>query len=269
MKTPLTYYGGKQRLADTIIKLFPKHKLYCEPFVGGGAVFFKKEPSGVEVINDINSELVNFYEIVKRDFTYIEKEVEISLHGRDLHRKAMVIYQNPDMFDKIKRAWAVWFLANVGFAGLLGGSYGYGLTKSPAVKLRNKRDSFTADLAIRLQDVDIECADALRIIRSRDSKDSLFYCDPPYINSDQGHYDGYTVEDYTMLLTTLSKIKGKFILSSYPSDILLKFIRRRGWHKRSIDIALLAANHKKEKLQRRTELLVCNYVPEEGKQETK
>jgi DNA adenine methylase len=68
MKTPLTYYGGKQQLAKTILSLISEHRLYCEPFVGGGAVFFAKPPADVEVINDTNGEIVNFYAVLQRDF---------------------------------------------------------------------------------------------------------------------------------------------------------------------------------------------------------
>ena len=81
MKPLLTYYGGKQQLAGRIVGMMPGHRVYVEPFFGGGAVFFRKDPSPVEVINDTNSELVNFYETVKRDFTSLEKEVMITLHG--------------------------------------------------------------------------------------------------------------------------------------------------------------------------------------------
>jgi DNA adenine methylase len=116
MKTPLSYYGGKQQLAPTILGLIPPHRLYCEPFLGGAAVFFAKGPSKVEIINDCNGEIVNFYEVLKRDFSALEKEVEISLHSRKLHRQARVIYENPEMFDRVKRAWAVWILVNSSYA---------------------------------------------------------------------------------------------------------------------------------------------------------
>ncbi|MGL4981777.1 MAG: DNA adenine methylase [Treponemataceae bacterium] len=59
MKTPISYYGGKQQLARTILSLIPEHKTYVEPFVGGGAIFFAKQPSSCEVINDTNCELIN------------------------------------------------------------------------------------------------------------------------------------------------------------------------------------------------------------------
>ena len=72
------------------------------------------------------------------------------------------------------------------------------------------------DLAMRLQQVQFECADAIYlIIMSRDSAASYFYLDPPYLNSDMGHYDGYSREDFEALLKLLSEIQGKFLLSPY------------------------------------------------------
>jgi DNA adenine methylase len=55
----LSYYGGKQTLASRILELIPPHRLYCEPFLGGAAIFFAKEQSRVEIINDADGELVN------------------------------------------------------------------------------------------------------------------------------------------------------------------------------------------------------------------
>ena len=215
MKTPITYYGGKQKLINEIKPLIPAHNLYCEPFCGGAAIFFSKEPSEIEVLNDTNSELINFYRTVQIDFVSLEKEVRISLHSRRLHKDAEVIYQNPHMFSEVKRAWAVWVLAAQSFSSMLDGSWGYDVSRGCTTsKITNKRDSFTEDFAYRLQNVQIECTDALRIINSRDSEKSFFYCDPPYFNSNCGHYDGYSKEDFEQLLKTLTKIEGKFILSS-------------------------------------------------------
>lgn len=60
MRTPITYYGGKQNLSERIVSMMPRHKIYCEPFFGGGAVFFAKPKAGIEVINDKNDLLINF-----------------------------------------------------------------------------------------------------------------------------------------------------------------------------------------------------------------
>lgn len=197
MKTPLTYYGGKQQLARKIVSLIPEHEIYCEPFIGGGAVFFAKEPSKSEVINDINGELINFYEVAKQNFSLLAQEISISLHSRKLYQNAKVINEHPDLFDRIKRAWAVWELSNSSFGANWGSGWGYDSKGQTSRKIANKRNSFTEEIAIRLQNVQIECYDALKIIKSRDSASTFFYCDPPYPDTDQGHYDGYSTEDFS------------------------------------------------------------------------
>lgn len=258
MKTPLTYYGGKQQLSARIVAMIPEHRIYVEPFVGGGAVFFAKPASPVEVINDINAELANFYSYVQRDFGLLEQEIRISLHSRDLHRRAQVIYSNPDMFDPLKRAWAVWVLANMSFGAKLDGSFGYDRSGTTSKKIAAKRDSFTEEMAIRLQRVQIECADALRIIRSRDTPETFVYADPPYVGTDQGHYDGYTEEDFESLLSCLAGLEGKFLLSSYPSKLLARYKQEHSWHSTEIDMALSMSAHS-TKPRRKIELLTSNY----------
>ncbi len=257
-KPPLTYYGGKQKLVSRILPLIGEHNLYCEPFIGGGAVFWAKEPSNVEVINDTNRELINFYETVQNSFVDLEKKIRISLHSRSLHRDATAIYENPHLFSRIDRAWAVWVLAAQSFSSMLDGSWGYDV-KSPTTskKIRNKRDSFTEEFAMRLQNVQIESTDAIRIINSRDRPDTFFYCDPPYYNSDCGHYDGYTIDDFELLLSKLASIEGKFILSSYPSPILKKYAKDNGWFQIEIiqDVTVASMTGKRKK---KTEVLTSN-----------
>lgn len=104
----------------------------------------------------------------------------------------------------------------------------------------------------------IECADALYIIQSRDAADSFFYCGPPYVGTSCGHDKGYTDEDYRALLANLSAIKGKFLLSSYPTSILDEFTKKYGWHtiqkELFVTVNLKAGNPKKK-----IELLTANY----------
>lgn len=150
-------------------------------------------PPKVEVINDTNRELVNFYRVTKEDFVALEAEIRTSLHSRDLHRKAWIVYNNPDMFTAVKRAWAVWILSTQSFSGMLDGSWGFDIGSNTSTrKINAKRDGFTRVLSKRLSNCQLECADALYVIASRDTPDSFFYCDPPYYNSDLGHYDGYS-----------------------------------------------------------------------------
>ena len=151
-------------------------------------------------------------------------------------------------------------MASQGFAGILDSSWGYDVVNNTtSKKITNKRTSFTEDYAIRLQNVQIECTDAIRIILSRDTKDSFFYCDPPYFNSDCGHYDGYSIEDFERLLITLSKIEGKFLLSSYPSPILEKYKNKLGWQQMSIAQVVSVGSNRNKPSKQKIEVLTSNY----------
>ena len=259
MRTALSYYGGKQQLATRILGMIPEHQIYCEPFCGGAAIFFAKEPSKVEIINDTNGEVINFYEVLKRDFPALEREIEISLHSRKQHHQARVIYDNPDMFDRIKRAWALWMLANGSYGSMLDGSFGYDRIGTTSKKLTNRRTDFNVDYAIRLQQVQIECCDALRIIQSRDTPETFFYLDPPYVGTDMGHYDGYTQMDFDALLTLLESIQGKFLLSSFHNASLKDYIRRNGWHTVEYRLSSSMTHGNGRTVRGKVEVLTANY----------
>lgn len=259
MKTPLSYYGGKQKLVAKIIPMIPAHKMYVEPFVGGGAIFFGKNPSDIEVINDTNQELINFYRVLQNRFVELDAMVKVTLHSRRLHRDAQIVYDNPHLFDEVKRAWAVWVLSSQSFSSKLDGSFGYDKSNNQTTKkVINKRNQFSEEYAVRLQNVNLECADALYVIQSRDTNDTFFYCDPPYFNSDCGHYDGYTESDFCNLLTVLKAIKGRFLLSSYPSAILAQFTKDYGWKSQCYEQGV-SVNAKGGYLKRKWEVLTWNY----------
>ncbi len=257
MKTPMTYYGGKQKLVSTILPIFPEHVLYDEPFCGGAALFFSKEPSEIEVLNDLNAEVINFYKVMQQDFVSLQKKINITLHSRRQHKDASVIYNNPHLFDDLQRAWAVWVLASQSFASMIDGTWGYDKAKNTTTKkIINKGVQFTEEYAIRLQNVQLECADALYIIKSRDHAKAFHYCDPPYFNSDCGHYGGYSVHDFEQLLKVLAEVEGKFLLSSYPSELLDKYMKRYGWHQKQVT-SQVSVNKGKGKLK--VECMTANY----------
>ena len=258
MKPPLTYYGGKQKLSERIISMIPEHRIYCEPFFGGGAVFFAKTPASLEVINDTNGELINFYRVVKNQFRKLDKEIKCTLHSRECHQSAKIVLGYPKLFSEVKRAWAIWTLANQSFASMLDGPWRCDFKRNSTQKrLDNKRVNFTEEYAKRLEQTQIECRDALKIIQTWDSKDSFFYCDPPYFNSDMGHYKGYTEQDFENLLQVLSGIKGKFLLSSYPSEVIERYSKKYKWFTQKIEGILVSVGLGKHKTK--TEVLTGNY----------
>lgn len=259
IKQPFSYYGGKAMMAGKIVAMMPEHVTYTETFCGGASIFWSKEPSKLEVLNDLNREVVNFYIQVKLNFKELNKLVQGSLHSRDLHRDAWVMYNNPHLFDAVQRAWALWMLTNMGFSSQIGSSFGVSVTGDlQPKKVANKRDAFGPHLAERLSKVTVESKDAVEVITQYDHAKAFHYCDPPYFNSDCGHYDGYTEQDFVRLLEGLAAVKGKFLLSSYPSDVLAKYVNKYGWKQDRteslVTVALSKTNRKKK-----VEVLTWNY----------
>jgi len=258
MKTPISYYGGKQSMLKHILPLIPEHKVYVEPFFGGGAVYWAKEPSKTAVINDVNGNIVNFYEVLKHSFFDLREKIEVTLHSRLTYKSAMVIYDCPWLFDRVTRAWAFWVVTNQGFSCKIG-SWGYDRAKR-AITIANKVEAFKEDLTDRMRYTQVEQNDAHKVINSRDTPDAFIYVDPPYIDTNQGHYGGYTHEHFRRDLDALVGIKGKFLLSTYPSAILDEYINKNGWYTRLIDKPLSAANMiGNGNRKRKIEVLTANY----------
>ncbi len=257
MKTPITYYWGKQTLAPYILALMPKHTAYVEAFCGWAAMLYAKPKSKVEVINDINDHIMAFYRTVKWDFEVLQWLIQQSLPNRKIHQEAENILKNSECYSEAKIAWAVWIQTNMSYGGAYLGSYGFDKTgEAHTRKIYNKKLSFNNEVTNRLERVNIECDDALAIIKRYDWPETFYYLDPPYQNSYQWPYKGYTHEDFVELLDLLKTIKGKFLLSHYPYDILSQYVLENNRSVLEIDRNLWMVQKEGKKV---TEVLVANY----------
>lgn len=258
-KTPITYYGGKLNLLKEILPLIPEHRIYTEAFFGGGAVFFAKDPSESEVINDTYNLAIVFYQQAKTNFKALKHKIESTLFARRSYMKAKYICENANLYSKLFQAWAFFIGTNCGFSCQIG-SWGYDKYGKRVKAFLNKKIAFDDSIAKRLEHTQIENNDALTVIKSRDSVDAFHYVDPPYIDSNQGHYGGYTKSHYKNLLETLANVKGKFLLSSYPSKLLTKYTKKYGWQTKVFDKPLSAKKAVKGKSRdRKIEVLTANY----------
>lgn len=258
-KTPISYYGGKQNMLKHILPLIPEHTIYTEAFFGGGAVFFAKPPVASETINDVNAMVVNFYETVQTDFKNLKTKIEATPFSRASYKVALTIYKMPHLFNKLQQAWAFYIGTNMGFSCQIG-AWGYDKNSVQVKRFNNKKLCFNDAILDRLKHVQIEHNDACKVIASRDAEDAFHYIDPPYFNSYQSFYSGYTEADFETLLKTLEGIKGKFLLSSYPSDILDTYIQKNGWHTKSFEKSLSATKGVTGKPRgRKIEVLTANY----------
>jgi DNA adenine methylase len=259
MKTPISYYGGKQRLVPEILPLFPPHNQYVEPFTGGGAVFFAKKRSKHEVINDLDKRLVNFYRVVKDEekFLKLQEMIRGTLHSEYDYLRSKQIVAEP-MKDEIEFAWALWFQTNCTFSHIIGGGFAFANTDNAPKLTNNKKKDFELYYCKRLERVEIFNRDAVELIKLKDGEDVFFYCDPPYVSSDCGHYDGYTMDHFRTLLDTLKNIKGKFLMSSYPEELLMEYRRECGWNYKDIEARVMVTG-KREGVKMKTECLTWNY----------
>lgn len=258
MKTPISYYGGKQTLLKHIIPLIPNHTLYTEAFCGGCAVFFAKDPVKCEVINDINCELINFYKVAQRNYLELKLLINSALHSRDIHAHAIHITTHPIFFTEIERAWAVWVCSKMGFASKLDGTFGYDRSGTTSLKVMNARDGFTKQICSRLSNATIESEDGVKIISRYDTESAFHFVDPPYVGSNCGHYDGmFNDQNLRDLLDVLSKIKGKFMLTMFPNVDIQSFADKFNWHIHKIERTITASKTNRRKQE---EWIICNYT---------
>jgi len=256
MRTPISYYGGKQNLVSELLPLFPKHIQYVEPFTGGGAVFFAKGKSKNEVINDLDGRLTNFYRVCQTKYDELAEMIKGTAHSEVEHKRSSEILKSENGTD-VELAWALWVQTNMSFGHMFYGGFAFregGKGKATA----NKRDGFTLKYTERLRNVEIFQWDAVALIKLKDSENTFFYCDPPYVSSDCGHYDGYTKDNFIELLETLKNIKGKFLLSSYPEPDLMEFRDNCKWNYKDIK-QVLQVTGKREETKYKTECLTWNY----------
>lgn len=207
---PLAYIGGKNRLAKKIIPLFPEHNTYVEPFAGGAQVFFHKKPSPVEVLNDLDGEIVNFFRVCQWHYEELLRHLRYCLVSRKLFD--LLSAANPETLTDVQRAARFFYLQKNAFGGrIVKRNYHYGIAKSP--NYNPARTPLIIENAHkRLQGVQIECLPYEVVLKKYDSKDTLFYLDPPYYGKYLYRFN-FQEDDFVALKDRLQKVRGKFILS--------------------------------------------------------
>lgn len=203
--------GGKRRLAKYILPLFDSpHQCYVEPFAGGAALLFMRQPAPVEVLNDVHSELVRLYRCVQHHLDELVRQFRWALSSREMFRWAQL--QHPDTLTDIQRAARFLYLQKLAFgARAVSQSFGVSATAPPRLNLlRLEEDLSQAHL--RLARVTIEHLPWRACMERYDRPDTLFYVDPPYWQT-QGYGAEFGFEQYEQLAATMAALKGRAILS--------------------------------------------------------
>lgn len=215
VRSPLSgWLGGKFQLAKTIVKKIPEHQCYVEPFAGAAWVLFHKPESRSEVINDINSDVVNLYRVLQNHHEEFVNHFKWVLSAREEFQRR--IHENPDTLTDIQRAVRFFYLHKLAFAGRnMGGKPTLGTATTSPPRLDLTRIGLDAtQVYLRLQRVLIEHLNYDDLIRRYDRPHTFFYLDPPYWDCEDDYGKGvFDKDDFAKLAEQLQQIKGKFLLS--------------------------------------------------------
>lgn len=222
------WYGGKWRIGKWIASHFPEHRIYVEPFGGMWSVGLQKPQSEIEIYNDIHPLATNFWIRLKEDSERLIQDIDAIQWNEETVEWAKEVTTDP-----FESAVKFYIQCRIAYAG---GGTGWSSGYSPKAfdKKENGDHSHLIAIAKRIKNLQIYEEDALDIIREFDSPDTLFYCDPPYLESTRNSHTPYEYEfnlnRHEELIALLSSIQGKAIVSGYPSPEYAMWLS--SWHRK-------------------------------------
>ena len=249
MKSLLKYPGSKWKIAEWIIGLFPEHKVYCEPFFGSGAVFFNKKPCYIETINDVDGNIVNLFKMCREH----PEELSRAINLTPFSREEFVSCYDMSVDDPIERArrTVVRYHQSFGTSNSSKKSWRnvqtYGGPR--CATMWNDLPETVISCCERLKCAQIECIDAIELIKRYNSSDTLIYCDPPYLQDLRKrnmYAHEFTEEQHKELLSVLLQSKSKVILSGYDSKLYNNTLK--DWNTAEIETIAQMGLHRTEKI---------------------
>lgn len=265
ISTPFPYFGGKSQLATWILRFFPPHHRYVEVFGGSAAVLFAKPASPIEVFNDVDSGLVEFFRVLRDPALFGEffRRVQLMPYSRQEWRDSKATWASVD--DPVERAVRWYVVARWSFSGSWGTSWSYDLheynARGPAhiAKWLGVLDELPR-FHHRLARVFIEHDDFRAILARFDGADTLYYCDPPYVpetRTASRYLHELTLGDHRELVDQLLTVEGMVVLSGYANKSY-GVLESAGWRRIDKDVPLRSKNHRLTAGERRRESLWLN-----------
>lgn len=247
-----SWMGGKRRLAKHILPDFPDHECYVEPFAGAAALFFKKQPTKVEVLNDVNGDLVNLYRVVQHHLEEFVRQFKWSLISRTMFK--WLNDSTTSNLTDIQRAARFYYLQQMSFGSkITGRTFGTATTSAPKLNLCRLEETLSM-AHLRLSRVYVEQLDWQECFRRYDREHTLFYMDPPYWET-TGYGVDFPFEHYERMAELARTAKGKVIISinDHP-DIRRVFA---GFRMKELTLAHTVGGNKSSKMA--GELVIYNW----------
>lgn len=236
--------GNKQKIAKEIQKHFPPHKIYIEPFFGAGGMFFNKPKAKYNIVNDLDSDVFNLFQVVMNQ----KEELEKAFYIMPIHSDLLDYWEKNKETEQIKKALRFIMLSNMRLFGKKGSlRYGALDNKFGFVENLQKVNDF-------LQGVQFNNRDFKGFLKSFsiNSEDGFIYCDPPYLGTTDNYSNSFTEEQSEQLFNTLEETKCKFAMSEFDNPFILEQAKKRG-------LNVIIIGERQNLKNRRTEILVTNY----------
>lgn len=250
MRSLFPYVGGKHRVAKKLVQLLAPHTCYVEPFAGAANVLFAKEPSKVEVLNDINGVLINVFRVIRWHPDELIKELAYMTHSR----QEFMDYHDQSGLTDVQRAARYWFKLKATFGGTgPTGAKNFATGTSRKAMVRSVALEIIQQAHNRLDGVFIENDDFVKVINRYDRPHTMFFCDPPYWQA-VGYGVPFEWPDHQRLAGALRKIKGKFLLTINNHPDIKKLYK--GLHRRKVPVCYTVCRVGAKKTH---ELIIANY----------
>lgn len=223
----LRYPGSKWSLAQVIVSHFGEHYHYVEPYFGSGAVFFTKHVSPHEIVNDLNSLVVNFFRVLRDRTEELQFALEATPWSREEYDHSHVL-TGDDLEDARRFVTRIWQAHASDLAKKTGWKNRGSSQAARGMSVRWQRvPAELAELALRLKDAEIENRPAIDLIRRFATKDTLIYADPPYLmetRTQKMYGQEMSVDEHVQMLEALAAHPGPVVISGYENTLYDQFL---------------------------------------------
>lgn len=249
--------GNKGKIADKIQSYFPEHKIYIEPFFGAGGMFFNKPKAKYNIVNDLDSDVFNLFQVVMNNREELEREFLLM----PIHQNLLEYWKNNEETEPIKKALRFLFLSNMTVMGtgnsIQGGVYNDKLSFyekiEPCFKYLDNVKMFNTDYKdflnkkIAFGNSGFSCG----------IEEAFIYCDPPYLGTDSNYSNNFTEEQTEDLFNTLQETKCRFSVSEFDHPFVISEAKKRC-------LNIIYIGERQNLKNRRTEILITNYAKQKG-----
>ena len=243
INTPFGYFGSKNKIALQLCENLPPHNCWVEAFCGSAALTLRKKPAPIEVINDIDSEIINFFEQLRNNYHELIRIIELTPYAEEELKLSRIISENLSSVERARRFLVQSMMAINGLFGEAKGGFSYSdsYTRNNFDARVNRWNNLPKRLEAvinRLRGVRIENKDAIKLIgRFKNRPATLLYLDPPYLGERVSGYniDANDEKFHKNLLKTAVGCKCMVFISGYANHFYDTYlVEKHGWSKKMI-----------------------------------